>query len=262
MSHDLIPQLMNDQTPSTDLSRRQIIKQFSLCTAASIIGGQLWTGRVLASIGTGGNVGVIKIKLSDYPALQSDYGSVQFRFNNGAVGTYYPFTLTRAPGNVFHAVDTRCTHEGTVVGPFSGGSSGFMECPNHFSQFDIAGKVTLGPAETDLACYATSFNSSTGVISVEVPALYTSISTVSVQSTTASTIRLRLQFRTLNSTFTYRVQYQQTLSDAPAFVTFATSATGNASSSQIAGNSGTRTIFVDATGTTGFFAVALIVNPL
>lgn len=253
---------MSTTQPIAELTRRRVIKQFSLCTAASIIGGKLWTGRVLASIGTGGNAGVIKIKLSDYPALQSDYGSVQFKFNNGTVGTYYPFTLTRAPGDVFHAVDTRCTHEGTVVGPYSGGSSGFMECPNHFSQFDIAGKVKPDQAATsDLACYATSFNSSTGVISVEVPALYTSISTVSVQSTTATTIRLRLQFRTLNSSFTYRVQYQQTLTDAPTFAQFFTSAVGTNPISQIAGNSGTRTVFVDATGTSGFFAVALMVTP-
>jgi len=252
---------MSTTQPIAELTRRRVIKQFSLCTAASIIGGKLWTGRVLASIGTGGNVGVIKIKLSDYPALQTDYGSVQFKFNNGTIGTYYPFTLTRAPGDVFHAVDTRCTHEGTVVGPFSGGSNGFMECPNHFSQFDITGKVTLGPAETDLACYNTSFNQTAGIVSIEVPALYTTISTVSVQSTTATSIRLRLQFRSLNSTFVYRVQYQRTLTDSPIFVNFSNTALGVASQSQVAGNSLTRSVYVDATGTTGFFSIVLVVSP-
>jgi nitrite reductase/ring-hydroxylating ferredoxin subunit len=245
--------------PITELTRRRVIKQFSLCTAASIIGGQLWTGRVLASIGTGGNVGVIKIKLSDYLALQSDYGSVQFKFNN-AIGTYYPFTVTRAPNNVFHSVDTRCNHADCVVSPYNE-STGLIECPCHGSQFSISGELVQGPATAPLICYNTTFNATTDVVSVEVPALYTTISTVSVQSTTASSIRLMLQFRSLNNSFIYKIQYQQTLTDAPVFVNFSNSVGGAATQSQVAGNSGTRSVFVDAAGTTGFFAVVLVVTP-
>jgi hypothetical protein len=250
---------MSLSQPITELTRRRVIKQFSLCTAASIIGGQLWTGRVLASIGTGGNVGVIKIKLSDYPALQSDYGSVQFKFNN-AIGTYYPFTVTRAPNNVFHSVDTRCNHADCVVSPYNE-STGLIECPCHGSQFSISGELLQGPATAPLTCYNTTFNATNEVVSVEVPALYTTISTVSVQSTTASSIRLKLQFRSLNSSFVYRVQYQQTLTDAPVYVQFSNSTGGAASQSQVTGNSGTRSVYVDATGTTGFFAVVLVVTP-
>jgi nitrite reductase/ring-hydroxylating ferredoxin subunit len=244
-----------------DLTRRHIIKQFSLCTAASIISGKLWTARVLADVSSGPNVGVIRIRIADYPALDMDYGSVQFKFNS-FVGTYYPFTVTRAPGNVFHAVDTRCPHEGLVVGPLEGGMGGVMNCINgHGSTYDIQGQVLSGPATSNLTSYATSFNSTTGIVCVEVPAIYTKISTVSVQSSTASTIRLRLQFPTLNSGCIYKVQYQQTLTDAPVFVNFATTAGGAASASQIVGNSGTRSVWVDATGTTGFFTVALVVTP-
>lgn len=250
---------MNSHAPSADLTRRQIIKQFSLCTAASIIGGKLWTGRVLADLNAGGNVGVIQIKIADYPALASDYGSVQFKFNS-SIGTYFPFTVTRSPGNVFHAVDTRCTHEAGVVGPYDVGN-GYMECPLHFSQFDMTGQVLSGQAQSNLTTYATSFNSTTGIVCVGIPGIATRIRTVNVQSTTASTIRLHLQFPTLNNTFTYRVQYQQTLTDAPVFVTFATSAGGVANQNQVSGNGLPRSVYVDATGTSGFFTVALIVSP-
>jgi len=250
---------MNSEIPSADLTRRQIIKRFSICTAASIIGGKLWTGRVLADLTAGGNVGVIQIKIADYPALASDYGSVQFKFNS-SLGTYYPFTVTRAPGNVFHAVDTRCTHEAGVVGSYDF-INGYMECPLHFSQFDMTGQVLSGQAPSNLATYFTSFNSTDGIVCVAVPGISTRISAVSVQSSTASTIRLRLQFPTLNSTFTYRVQYQQTLTDAPVFVNFATSSGGSLSASSLAGNGVIRSAWVEATGTAGFFTVALMVTP-
>ncbi len=259
---------MNSHTPSADLTRRQIIKQFSLCTAASIVGGKLWTGRVLADLNAGGNVGVIQIKIADYPALASDYGSVQFKFTN-ATGTYYPFTVTRAPGNVFYAVDTRCTHQGLVVGRLVGGEGGVMDCINgHGSQYNMMGQLVTHPIMDEynqalapnLLAYATSFNSTSGIVSVQIPAVATRITTVSVQSSTASTIRLRLQFPTLSQS-TYRVQYQQTLTDAPVFVNFATTSGGSLSASSLAGNGGIRSAWVEATGTTGFFTVALIVSP-
>ncbi len=254
---------MKTATPTLDIaddSRRRFIRQFSICTAASIIGGKLWTGRVLADVTPGGtNIGSIKIKVSDYPALAADYGSVQFKFNS-AIGTYYPFTVTRAPGDVFHAVDTNCSHQHDVVQSYTGGESGRMIC-SHGSEFSISGTLLQGPATSDLGCYETSFNSTSGIITVQVPGLLTKINTVSVQSTTASTIRLRLVFPSLNSSFVYRVMYQPNLTDAPVFVNFSNSAAGTTTQTQVTGNSGNRTVYVDATGTTGFFSVALIVTP-
>lgn len=255
---------MSASPPPPDLadeSRRRFIRQFSLSTAASIIGGKLWTGRVLANVTPGGtNVGSIKIKLSDYPALAAEYGSVQFKFNS-AIGTYYPFTITRAPGNVFHAVDTHCNHADCVVAPYDE-NNGKMTCPCHGSEFSISGELLQGPATASLACYNTSYNNSAGVVTVDVPGLLTKITTVSVQSTNATTIRLRLQFPTLNNTFTYRVMYQQNLTDAPTFVPFTTNvSTVTPVTNSIAGNGGVRTVYVDAMGATGFFSVALIVTP-
>jgi Rieske Fe-S protein len=254
---------MSTALPPTDLvdeSRRRFIRQFSLGTAASIIGGRLWTGRVLADVTPGAtNVGSIKIKLSDYPALANDYGSVQFKFNN-AIGTYYPFTVTRAPGDVFHAVDTHCNHENCVVSPYDE-NNGNMTCSCHGSQFSINGALLQGPATASLACYYTAYNSSTEVVTVEIPGLLTKINTVSIQSTTATTIRLRLQFPSLNNTFIYRVMYQQTLTDAPVFVMFSNTAAGAAIQNQVAGNGLVRSVYVDASGTTGFFSIALIVSP-
>lgn len=43
-------------------------------------------------------------------------------------------------------LSTRCTHKGGVLGI----EKGVITCPKHGAQFDLAGKVTKGPAKTDL----------------------------------------------------------------------------------------------------------------
>lgn len=241
------------------LTRRQIVKQFTLCTAASVIGGKLWTGRILADVTAGANVGEVKLKVGDYPGLAAAGGSVQFKFNNGSLGAYYPFTVSRDAGDVFYAVDTNCTHEDEIVGPYVS-ANGFMECPRHFSRFTISGQYIEGQATGNLICFPASYNSGTDILTVEIPGLLTKINTVAVQSTTASTIRLRLQSPT-TSTFVYRVQYRASLLDPPVFVNFSNTAGGALNQTQFTGNGSIKTLYVDATGTAGFFSVVLIVTP-
>jgi hypothetical protein len=99
---------------------------------------------------------------------------------------------------------------------------------------------------------------------VEIPGLQTRINAINVQSTTATTTRFRLQFPS-TSTFIYGVQYRANLTDSPVYVNFATNPSAvipvSPVTSQLTGNGSVRTIYVDATGTTGFFTVALMVTP-
>ena len=56
-------------------------------------------------------------------------------------------------GGEFYALADECTHEG---GPLSEGEirGGEVECPLHGARFDIkSGKVTLDPADDDVARY-------------------------------------------------------------------------------------------------------------
>ena len=56
-------------------------------------------------------------------------------------------------GGEFYALAEECTHEG---GPLSEGEihGGEVECPLHGARFDIkSGKVTLDPADDDVARY-------------------------------------------------------------------------------------------------------------
>jgi len=261
--------IMKTAAPILDIadeSRRRFIKQFSLSTAASIIGGKLWTGRVLADVTPGGtNIGRVKINVADYPALAGEGGSVQFKFNNGNLGQHFPFTVSRDAGDVFHVVNTDCTHENGIVGPYiinaDGNGNSYMECPLHFSQFTMSGQYISGQAIGNLTCFPSTYNATSGFLMVEIPNLLTKINSISVQSTTASTIRLRLQFPT-TTTFVYKVQYQASLADAPVYVNFASSAGGTLNQTQfISINGGLKSIWVDATGTSGFYSIALIVTP-
>ncbi len=242
------------------ITRRNWVKQFSFGTAASFIGGKLWTGRVLADVFPGSDFGVIKIKISEYPALENVYGSVQFKFTN-ALGAYYPFTVTRAPGDIFHAVGTFCDHQQGVASPYDE-NTGVMTCTNnHGSTWNIQGQLVTGPATTNLPCYESDYNATAGTVTVSIPGIGTKVNTVSRVTSTASPFRLRLQFPSLDNNFIYRVQYQQSLTDAPVFVNFATGLNTPPALTQVGGNSGTRTVYVDATGTSGFYAIALIVTP-
>jgi Rieske Fe-S protein len=239
------------------LDRRRFVKHFALSSAASIIGGKLWTARLLADIGPYGEpIGRIPIKLSDYPALQEEYGSVQFKFT-ASTESYYPFTLTRAPENQFFAVDTRCTHAGCIVDVFTT-TSFSMVCQCHGSEYNYMGQVVLGPAFNDLLPYTTTFDG-IDTITVFVPGLDMKINTVSVQSSTSNTIRVKLQFPTMFDG-RYRIQFRQELNDLPQDLLFTTAAIGTPDLEQIIGTGQEMTVYVDAALPRGFFSVALVVD--
>ena len=238
-------------------NRRNFIKYFALSSAASLIGGRLWTARLLADIGPDGELlARIPLRISDYPALQNDLGSVQFKFA-ATTDVYYPFTLTRSEDNRFYAVDTRCTHRGCIVDPYSG-TDFAMTCQCHGSRYSYRGEVIRGPANLDLQQYATEFDG-LDAVTVLIPGLNMKINSIHVQSNVPSTIRVRLDFPTIDGG-RYRIQFRQNLSDAPQDVLFTTSANGTANLSQILGTGALQTVYADAAQPRGFFAVALVVD--
>ncbi len=239
--------------------RRSFIKHFALSTAVSMWAGKPWTARLLADVDPYGQpVGRIVIKVSDYPSLQYQFGSVVFTFA-GQDGGYFPFSLNRADDeNVFYAVDTRCTHMGCPVDGFVAQRSA-MVCQCHFSQYDIMGRVIQGPAMNDLERYRLTYDG-LDTITVFIPGIDMSIRDIAVQEQAGSTVRLRLQFPTIPYG-RYKVQYRQNLSDEPLDVYFADTPTGAASLDFIEAPNGLGlTVYVDASLPRGFFSVALIVD--
>ena len=77
------------------LPRRGFIKHFVLGTAFSTILGRDWFATVLADCApTTPTGGILRVKISDFPALQNAEGSVRLALNpfteNGPLGAFYP----------------------------------------------------------------------------------------------------------------------------------------------------------------------------
>jgi len=127
------------------LPRRRFIKHFVVGTAFSTVLGRKWFATLLADCtATTPTGGILRVKLSDFPALQNEQGSVRLALNpfteSGPLGAFYPVLVNRGSGNQFFALSTRCTHLNCVVPPFDA-SFGASVCPCHESRFRIDGTV-------------------------------------------------------------------------------------------------------------------------
>jgi len=96
------------------------------------------------------------VKLSDNPAL----GTV-----GGAVTVADDIMLIRTDESKFIAVSTICRHKGCTV-ELEGEK---FVCPCHGSEYTKEGKVTQGPAKTDLKAFETMFDSKSGQVTIKTP---------------------------------------------------------------------------------------------
>jgi Rieske Fe-S protein len=64
----------------------------------------------------------------------------------------YPICVYRLSGTDYSALVLRCTHQGTELQVFGNR----LECPAHGSEFDNRGRVTHGPAASDLRTLPTT----------------------------------------------------------------------------------------------------------
>jgi Rieske Fe-S protein len=121
-----------------DLARRRVCQ--ALCGASGLV-----ALRTLPGCGThGGNMAVCSagaVGVGDAASLAVG----QARYVDGL-----KVFVCRDSGG-YYAMDAECTHIGTTVN-FNDAKTGFS-CPLHGSTFNFDGKVTMGPATTDLPHY-------------------------------------------------------------------------------------------------------------
>src|SRR2546427_10764926 len=92
------------------LPRRRFIKHFVVGTAFSNILGRKWFATVLADCEpTTPTGGILRVKISDFPALQNAEGSLRlalnpFTVNGPPPGAFYPVLINRGSGNQFFAL--------------------------------------------------------------------------------------------------------------------------------------------------------------
>jgi len=204
--------------------------------------------------------GIIVLNVSSYPPLQSDNSGIRISVNpfdigNAEIypGTVDPVLVNHASGNTFYALSSRCTHQNCVVNAYNGISS-YCDC--HDSEFGISGQVVSNPANQPLDSYALTFDGS-DTLRITIPGLGYSITNSAVEPTAPA--RMRLSFPTF-SMVEYEVRFRQTVSDSWSVVSFATTAGGLADNTFLTGDGTTKTVWVDRTTNTGFYAVAIRVK--
>ena len=148
---------------SGKLSRRDFIKRSAVGVIAG--GAILSTMNVEAFAKTAAaNKAVFRksgddlvIKLADNTALGKTGGSVKVNDE---------IMLIRKSETEFLAVKTICTHKGCDV-ELEGDK---FVCPFHGSEFTMDGKVTQGPAKTNLKTFETIFDSDKGTVTIKTEA--------------------------------------------------------------------------------------------
>jgi Rieske Fe-S protein len=243
--------------------RRSFIRHFVVGTALSTILGRKWFATVMADCQpTTSTNGILQVRLSDFPALLSEQGSVRLALNpftdNGPLGTFYPILVNRGSGNQFFALNSRCTHMSCVVPPFDGSSS---VCPCHGSQFRIDGTVIPGsPAGSSLQRYTINFDG-LDLLCIEIPTLKYSLTGSTVETAVGS--RFRLQF-SARSRLSYQILFRQSPADPGTVVPFATTEGAAATSTTLTlvSSNTNATVYVDRTAQAGFYSVAAQVTEL
>ncbi|HEY2574571.1 MAG TPA: ubiquinol-cytochrome c reductase iron-sulfur subunit [Verrucomicrobiaceae bacterium] len=204
---------------------------------------------------------IIPIRVSDYPELAVSGGSVAIYFSE----LLYPIVINRGDNDAFYALDPTCTHQGCQVGNYN---SFVMPCDCHGSQYNIEGKVVMGPAQFDLSSYPSQFDGD-DLLEIELTGVPLRIDQVTLHSRTAGVTRLKLEFPG-TSGCKYQVKYHADLFATPQIAMFSLTASGAANhpsftvpeythSDPVSGD-GPKSLWVDAPGSTGFFTVEMVLG--
>lgn len=193
------------------LTRRDVVKTLLVTSAYSLINNKLWAAKTVSEVTAAAEPtdGVARIPIASFPALNNNGGAVRLTSSaissDRARGVLPPVHINRISATEFVALESACTHEGFVVGNFSGSvAAGRMTCPRHNSQFDIRGNRTAGPANGPLLRYETSV--ANGIIQIRFPFLNFDTTQQVIVSTGGET---RIEFSWPSFAFVeYEVRYR------------------------------------------------------
>jgi Rieske Fe-S protein len=135
----------------TTIGRRTFVAQSTLMAVAALLAACGGADSTAPDLGAGASINV-----SDYPALAS-VGGIALATVSGA-----RLAIVRTGTSSFVALSRVCPHQGGTIGV---NGSGFR-CPEHGATFDSTGKWTGGQRTSNMHAYATSYDATTGVLSI------------------------------------------------------------------------------------------------
>ena len=256
LSSAMVPPSSNVMRSELNPSRRRFVKTLMFGTAASVFLGRPWQATVLAEQQPADDVGLFRVKVSDYPPLQQDFGSVRLGFNpmDFAIprGAFYPVIINHETGPIYYALDSACTHAGCIVLPYDE-TEGAILCPCHGSAYALDGAVVRPPASNALRRFQHTFDG-VDTLTIEIPGLGYSITGSVVQSGSVS--RFQLDFPTFDGV-EYEVQFRQRAQDQWSAAPFALTAGGAANQNSLVGNGSPATVFVNRPTPAGFYSISI-----
>ena len=240
------------------LTRREVIKTFALGTAISNVLGNSWAASLLFDFRPLSHIqtGILQIKLTDFPELNTAGGSVRVGTSpivrrsaedTGPTGLFHPVIINRAATDFF-VLHAECTHAGCTVPRTN--SQGIMQCACHGSQFAADGSVRRGPALQPLR--RLNFTRDGDILEIQIPDMFFEIKVDRV----ASSNRVHLSFLAF-SNLTYEIYFRPSLDGPLQRVSFATAAGGTLTQTELPGNDDFANVYVERTGTAGFFQIAM-----
>lgn len=244
------------------LSRRRFIKYFALGTACSGLGGKSFL-LVEANADEASDAGILRIRLSDWPALQSPLGSIQLGVHPISgwdplpEGFIYPVTINRGAEGEFYAINSECSHNSCIV-PIWDADFFAMRCPCHFSEYAIDGSLIIGadgnPDQDPLRRYEISFDGD-DTLTIVIPGL--GFRTSGRPVTTAAGTRFRLDFPTLPES-QYAFSHRSSLSAPWSDMEVALTPDGPINTAVVAADGLLQTVYAAQSGPTGFYSVSVL----
>ncbi len=140
------------------ISRRDFIKKSAI---GLVVGGTALSSFSLEAFAKAPAARALKITGDDIIVKLSD--NAPLTKTGGTVKVNDEIMLIRKSDTSFLAVKTICTHKGCDV-ELDGDK---FICPCHGSEYTIDGKVTQGPAKTDLKIFETMFDSEKGTVTIK-----------------------------------------------------------------------------------------------
>jgi Rieske Fe-S protein len=142
-----------DGCAASNVDRRTFVSQAALAAAAL----------VLAACGDGDGFVAgpgplnASIKVGDFPELANVDGAVAIVLNNR------PVAIVRPGATTFLALSRVCPHQGGVI---VSNNAGAWFCTGHGAQFSLRGDWTGGEQTWDMARWATSYNTTTDILTI------------------------------------------------------------------------------------------------
>ena len=242
--------LKRGDVEASSWGRRNFLKATARAVLLVEASGLPWGDLFAPSARAVNPTGIVRVVLSDFPALSAVDGSIHLNVADPQF-QFFPVILTRTGAETFAAVSSVCTHSGTRVEPYFSVAGGLF-CPNHFSLFSPQGRVLAGPAELPLDAYPVR-QPNAGVLEIEIPGIGFAMAGALVN--TAVGRRMRLSFPT-TSALRYEIKRRVSLTTPVTTVSFSVTEAGAAAQTQLTGDGATATLYVEADAATGFLSVS------